>query len=109
MTVASKQLGSLVTANAGTYTLYTVPTGRRTIVKEIVVQNLAAAAQRIIMEVTFSGGATFQWVINVGAVNTATESISYPTWIVINAADVLKVIVSSNTASVLVSGAELVI
>jgi hypothetical protein len=107
VSVASKQLGlggPIPTTGA---TIYTVPAGKRTIVKSIQLQNNHTAAQRIIFSVWVAGVNTFAWGVTPGAAASATESMLLTPWLVLEAGQVLKVQPISGTCQLLVSGAEL--
>lgn len=107
MSVHSKQLGLLNNGAAGSHTLYTVPTGYRTIVKNLTVYNHGAATNRVVVEVDVSAVITILAVILCGAAGSATETQQFNTWIVLDAGSALKVAPQSAAADVVVSGAEL--
>jgi hypothetical protein len=107
MTVHSTQLGANGAIAAGGATLYTVPAGKRTIVKSIVLQNNAAGANRIILRIDLVGGGNFSWGVTVGAASGASESMLIECWLVMNAGDVFKVNPTSSFVEALVSGAQL--
>lgn len=107
MAVHSTQLaanGNLVHSQV---TLYTVPTGKRTIVKSAIVRNQAAAAQVVTLYV-FSGGSEVASLnYHLAAAGSAGDTISDLTWFVINAGQQLRAIAGSSFAEIIVSGAEL--
>lgn len=107
MTVHSTRLGAIASAAIGAHNLYTVPAGKRTIVKQLTIYNHAAAANRVVWEMT-AGGTTFVLLsATAGAAGSATETVSLPCWIVLNAGDVLTVAPQGGVADATASGAEL--
>jgi hypothetical protein len=88
-------------------TFYTAPTGKRTIVKNIVAQNTNAAANRL--QVAVKSGATTLVTFNIygAAVNTSGDTTNMLPWIVLNAGDVLQLAAAANGFQVVVSGTEL--
>lgn len=109
MTVHSTQLGYGVALSTGVHSIYTVPSGKRTIVKGILLQNLGAGTNRVVLNLVRAGGGTVQWGVTLGANASATESMNYQTWFVMNEGDELQVDPISYTLDVLVSGAELTV
>jgi hypothetical protein len=107
MTVHSTQLGANGAIAAGGATLYTVPAGKRTILKSVVLQNNAAGANRIILRIDLVGGGNMSWGVTVGAAGGASESMVIDCWIVLNAGDVLKVNPTSSFVEAIASGAQL--
>jgi hypothetical protein len=107
MTVHSTQLGANGAIGSGGATLYTVPTGKRTILKSVVLQNNAAGANRIILRIDLVGGGNVSWGVTVGAAGGASESMLVECWIVMDAGDVLKVTPTSSFVEALASGAQL--
>jgi hypothetical protein len=107
VTVHSNQLGFGSAIGVGTTTLYTVPAGKRTIVKSIQTQNLNAAAQRVVYSVKNGATTKWQWSEHPAAVNAAGEFVDRQTWIVMVTGDFLTVTVAAASVEVGVSGSEL--
>jgi arginase family enzyme len=107
MSVHSKQLGTGNGVGTAGSTIYTVPSGKRTIVKSIVLQNNNGSANRVIIGVFFSGGSNVSWGVTLGASASATESLNYATWFVMNVGDSLKITPASDFVNVIASGSEL--
>lgn len=107
MTVHSTQLGYNNALGTVLTTLYTAPSGKRTIVKGIQIYNGAAAANQVTVEVTNAGGLVVTFNIHLGATGSATDTQLIDLWMVMNAGDSLKMVAGSAGVRVLVSGAEL--
>lgn len=108
MSVASKSLGSAANLGTSETTIYTVPTGKRSIVKNVTVVNNAGSANWLIISVYTSGGTLlFFWHEFLTAQNTNGDSVVRDTWLVIHESWELRV--QSHVAGlyVAVSGAEL--
>lgn len=87
--------------------LYTVPTGKRTIVKSLLVQNNASATIRVIIDFT-SGSTTYGYFCMHPAANaSAGETVYQDTWIVLEPGDTIHAAAASTGAAVVISGAEL--
>lgn len=104
MSVHSKQLGKSTSIGTSLVVLYTVPTGRRTIVKSVAVINTNGAAQRITMK--FAG--VYQ-TMHLAAATAAGESQEFQCWIVLNAGETLEISTGAATAYAIASGAELIL
>lgn len=107
MTVHSTQLGADLTLGTGATTLYTVPAGKRTIVKSIVVCNGNAAANFVGFGVIRAGVTIANFRYFVAATSTSGDTVSDLPWIVLNAGDQLLAQAHLASVSVIVSGAEL--
>ena len=107
MTVHSTQLGHANALGTGGTTLYTVPSGIRTILKSMVLTNLGASAMR--PAIALMHGATTLATINLdlGASGTDTETLTWLPWIVLNAGDSIVVTPRAGTMDVIASGSEL--
>lgn len=106
----SKQLGhGSSPVGAGTV-IYTCPTGKRTIVKSVLIQNNSAATNRVILTLSYAAGGSIGWGLTLGASASATESLHYNCWIVMNAGDVLTAQgLTSSSINLVASGAELTV
>lgn len=104
MSVHSNQLGKSTAVGTSLVTLYTVPTGRRTILKSVAVINLNGAAVRIVMRL-----AGVYQTMHLAAATAAGESQEFSCWIVLNAGDKVEVSTSAATAYAIASGSELVL
>jgi hypothetical protein len=88
-------------------TLYTVPTGKRTIVKSVVACNTNAAANIVAIE-GYSAG-TLIWFYRVYLAIEATSgdsSLTLP-WIVMDAGQQLRAVATKASAYLAISGSEL--
>jgi hypothetical protein len=107
VTVYSTQLGSNATINTSGSTIYTVPAGKRTIVKSLAVANFFAGANNAV--IAYFHGATLLGYHNVHlatAGSSGDTEVSQP-YVVLNAGDSIKVTPSNNGVAVLASGSEL--
>jgi hypothetical protein len=108
VTVHSDRLGSGAALGAGNHTLYTVPTGKRTIVKSIWLRNNTAAAITGAWAVVITGGATISFFQPLAATPAAGSTVKIEPWIVLRAGDALTVAgVAGSGVDAYVSGAEL--
>lgn len=104
--IRSQQLGANV-AVVSRVLLYTVPTGKRTIVKSLLAQNLASAAIRVVFD--FAAGSTIYgyFCMHPAAALSSGETVYQDTWIVLEPGDTIHATGASTGAAVVVSGAEL--
>jgi hypothetical protein len=107
VSVHSNQLAATTGLGTTEITLYTVPTGKRTIVKSIVLLNTNAAANIVAIEV-YNGATLLAFMRFYLAIEaTAGDTVNAQTWFVLNAGQTLKGIATKASASVLISGSEL--
>ena len=107
MGVHSNQLGTAHNAGVGTTTLYTCPTGKRTIVKSIISENTNAATQRLIYQIKNGATTKVQWAEHPASASAAGETVYRDLWVVMVPGDVLSVIIAAASLDVIVSGTEL--
>jgi hypothetical protein len=107
VSLASLQLGHAASLGTGGATIYTVPAGKRTILKSVLLQNSYAGSNRVILTLHLAGGANIGWGLTLGTSGTATESLIWLPWIVMMAGDYLTVAPTNSPIQVLASGAEL--
>lgn len=107
MAVHSTRLIGQTGLTAGTTDLYTVPTGKRTIVKSILIVNADAAAKRIVLKARASGVDFCFWVFYCAAVATNGEQQFLEPWTVLNAGETIRLAAAGSACTVVVSGAEL--
>lgn len=108
MAVHSTQLGAHATVGADT-TLYTVPAGKRTIWKHALIRN-AGTAQTCAFVLHLGGGVTVNFWFPLAATPAAGSTIQIAPWVVLNAGDSIHFASgSSQTADVIISGAELTV
>lgn len=106
--VHSVQLGNGIALGAGLNTLYTCPSGKRTIVKSVYLRNATAAAVVSAIAVTRSTGGTINFFVPLAATPAAGSTVFLDLWMVLNAGDVLKVGGAAGSGvDALASGAEL--
>ena len=107
MAVRSKQLaiGEVATTESGT--LYSVPTGYRTIIKGISCLNLNSAFNRMQIDIVSSGGTLASLAVSMGALGTIDESKHLQPWIVLEAGMGFKVVAHLASVDYVFSGAEL--
>lgn len=107
--VRSTSLGIVKLTVATFHTLYTVPAGRRTIVKSVAIYNGGAAGRTAYVAVV-RGGTTFYGAVWTLGASQANPSSEQEVWWVLNTGDQLKVqTIDSGDMSFIVSGAELII
>jgi hypothetical protein len=107
VTVHSTQLGAKAGMATTLVTVYTVPSGKRTIVKGIWVRNAGAAATVCDVNLALSGGPSPSFFIALAATPAAGSTVFLPVWIVLNAGDVIKAAMNAGTGDLIVAGAEL--
>lgn len=107
MAVHSTQLGGGANLSTGATTLYTVPSGKRTIVKSLYLHNRAGSANRVTIIFHSSTLGSVVFAVTPGASSSATESLFQELWAVLNAGDYISVNPASSGMDVLVSGTEL--
>lgn len=107
MAVHSTRLVGQTGLTSGTTNLYTVPAGKRTIVKSILVVNADAAAKRIVLKAMASGVDFCFWVFYCTAVATNGEQQFMEPWTVLNAGEVIRLVAAGTGCTVVISGAEL--
>lgn len=107
MTVHSTQLGAADAIGTGAVTLYTVPAGKRAILKNVTVKNNATSASYILL--TFMHGATTLGYhdIQLTAAPTDGDSKSVAVWIVLNPGDSVHAVAHLSSLSCILSGTEL--
>lgn len=107
MAVRSKALYTGIITTTLAATLYTVPTGFRTIVRSIVITDGSGAAGNVLLEL-FTGSTRIAFISAHVAAFPADGSTVYLTpWIVMMQGITLKVTLDHQPASLVVSGAEL--
>jgi hypothetical protein len=104
VTVHSTQLGKNATITTAGSTLYTVPAGKRTIVKGIGLQNLHSAAQTVV--ITLAGIDVGVWLT---ALNTDGAGKFLEPWIVLNAGDHVQVSPLAGNCEAIIAGSELIL
>lgn len=107
MTVHSTLLGKGAALSVALHTLYTVPTGKRTILKSITLWNNFAATNRVVVELTLSGVTVVVLDPVLASTGSAGDSIYQPFWTVMDAGDTVAVAPQSHPADATLSGAEL--
>ena len=105
--VASLQLATHDALGGTVQTLYTVPTGKRTIVKSIVTTNLDSSARIVIFYVTVGSTEEASFNVHEAASGAAGDTVILAPWIVLEAGQSLKAQTTGGTSRVIVSGAEL--
>lgn len=107
MAAHSTQLGANQAVATSVVTLYTVPAGKRTIVKSLVVSNNFAGANYV----TILGydGSTLLFTFDVFGLTNGTDGDTkfLLPWIVLNAGQALKAQALHSSVSIVASGAEL--
>lgn len=109
MTVYSTQLGAGSFA-AGSYsTIYTVPTGKRTILKSLWVRNTYAGANicKINCDTVAHGNVYFYFPLTTSG--TSGDTVLVPLWVVLSAGDILKVEPTQSSVELIASGSELIL
>jgi hypothetical protein len=107
--VRSSQLGSAHVTDTSDHTLYTCPSGYRTIVKWLVLRSKASSAAVVSLFIKNASSAEIaEWSYHLAATGSDGDTANEALWVVLNAGDTLHI--QGNNASgyyVLVSGAEL--
>lgn len=109
MAVHSTQLAlrqALGTAGAD---VYTCPTGKRAIVKSILIRNTNVAASNCFVNVVAAGGTTAAFNFHLALTGADGDTINVATWIVLNAGDKLHVVPAKANVDLVISGAELIV
>lgn len=107
MTVRSTQLALGLLPGGGYTTVYTVPAGRRTIVKEL---SFVSGASGVLAVQVDDGSTPRQVVLRYSPALPASVDTVIPRWFVMNAGDELQIYyANSNALQYLVSGTELVL
>ena len=109
MTVHSTLLGHAIAIGTSESILYTVPSGKRTIVKSIVATNYTAAAVTLFVKGKQSGSDIWLLEIPLGADTADNRSFTDPVWIVMNAGQQLVALAGTADVSIVVSGSELIL
>jgi hypothetical protein len=98
MTVHSTSLGHGASLAVGLHTLYTVPTGKRSLAKWLSLYNHGSATNRVVVEVNLAGTDVVIADPILAAAGAAGDYLELALWIVLNAADSFKV--SSQSAAI---------
>lgn len=107
MTVHSTQLGAAAAVGVAGVTVYTVPAGKRTILKGIWLRNTGGAANVAKLELTLVGGTSVFFYVNLDVSANAGNTVFLNLWVVMNAGDALKMTAAVNSVNIIASGAEL--
>jgi hypothetical protein len=107
MTVRSKQLAVVDALTTSLITLYTVPTGYRTIVKEIVTTNTDSAARTNVFALFDGSTRLMLFILHLAASGAAGETVVQDLWLVLDEGQKLSAQTSGGTSRLIVSGAEL--
>jgi hypothetical protein len=108
MPVHSARLATTIALGTSLTTLYTVPTGKRTIIKSVVAQNFTASTPTLTMGIYSGSTEIGQWSIHMASLGTVGDTQIVPVWIVMNAGELLKAFSSAASIGVVVSGTELI-
>jgi hypothetical protein len=87
--------------------LYTVPSGKRTILKSVVALNGAAASNVLFVSLRNPSGEYAVFAVVMGSNSSDTRCAFVAPWIVLNASDTVYVIANAASVQVVMSGAEL--
>ena len=109
MTVVSKQLAATNFGDASVHDLYTVPAGKRTIVKNMLARGASGSASHATWSVFDGATSLFSFNVYLAASGSDGDTSIINPWIVLNAGQTLKVQFSATGGWVSVSGAELVL
>lgn len=110
MAVHSTQLGHGIGLTAGAHNVYTVPTGKRTILKSLSLRNATAGAVTGGFAIALAGGGTLNFFQPLAATPAAGSTVHLALWIVLNAGDVLQVDgIAGSGIDAIASGAELTV
>lgn len=109
MAVRTKQLATAHLTDVFEHTVYTVPAGYVTIVKSLVFQTSAAAAQRAVWSVVLGSTTLFAAGVSLAAAGANGESQVLLPYVVMSAGQKLDVTFGATGGWVLASGAELLL
>jgi hypothetical protein len=107
VTVHSARLGAGVVTGAAVVTAYTVPAGKRTILKGVTAFNTNAAVNNLYIELFVGGALVAVWRVRCAATGNDGDSKSELPWIVLNVGDQIKVDCNAASMYYILSGAEL--
>jgi hypothetical protein len=105
--VRSTQLGANAAVSTSETALYTVPTGKRTILKSVTINNGAASTNKTTILFRRSGTPFAYLKYYPSAANAAGDTIISSPWIVLNAGDAISAEAASASVGIVLSGAEL--
>lgn len=107
MTVHSTQLGRVSASDTSGHLLYTVPSGKRTILKSVTFQNgYTSGTNRIYLALDL-GGVEIYLTAVVPTEGSAGDTAYLLPWVVLNAGDTVTVKGAQEPYTCVVSGAEL--
>ena len=107
--VHSNQLALAEALGTGQTTLYTVPTGYRTIVKSILVTNLDTTARVVIFAIKSGSTELATFNVNVAASPAAGHAVMTLPWVVLNEGQTLAAQTNGGTSRLVISGSELLL
>lgn len=109
MTVYSTQLGAGAFA-AGSYsTVYTVPTGKRTILKSMWLRNTFNGANIAKVNLSTVAHGNVYFYTNLATSGAAGDTALIPLWVVLNVGDIIKIEPTQSNVEAIFSGAELIL
>lgn len=109
MAVRSKQL-AIGSYSSGSYaTLYTVPTGYRTIIKSLWLRNTGAGSNTVHLNPHSAGGASPYFNVVLATAPGAGDSQFVSLWVVLEEGDTFKMEPVTYSVDAILSGAELLL
>jgi hypothetical protein len=109
VTVHSTQLGHNVAVGVSEVTLYTVPTGKRALLKGYVICNTSSSANELALELYNGATLLAFWREFLAIEETAGDTIIRTPWLVLDAGQALKAVAAHASVSVLLAGTELLL
>lgn len=106
MATRSTRLAAVSNIPLGAVTLYTVPSGRTTIVKDVTYSMVGGSAASINLQVSPAGGSAIS--IHYDAAVTPPAVVRFQTWTVLESGDSLYVSFGNAGCAIYISGTELV-
>ena len=109
MAVHSTQLATVNAVGTSYSVAYTVPANKRTIVKSIVAWNTFAGANTLQVRIRSGSTTLCTFEFHLATTGAAGDTIYELPWIVLHTGQTLELAVGSSSASVIISGAELIL
>lgn len=109
MTVVSQSLAIGQRTSTAATSIYTVPTGKRTILKSIVVNNGNVAANRVVVEILISGTVVAAMSLFAAAGGATNDTPILQPWLVLQAGWTISILSTQQPYYYALSGSELIL
>jgi hypothetical protein len=107
VSVHSARLGAGVINGSAVANPYTVPAGKRTILKSVCAFNTSASVNNLYIELIVGGVAIATWRVRCAATGSDGDSVVALPWIVFNVGETIRVDCNSASMYFVLSGTEL--